>query len=75
MEREPARTPSSSFRTKRTRCCWTDSLRKGDLSKGQVLSKFAVDTGKNLLLDFGSDEILVKGLSDISDLKDDMSIV
>ncbi|MEX0301347.1 MAG: calcium-binding protein [Leisingera sp.] len=52
-----------------------DSLWSGNLSKAQVLDQFAVDKGENVLLDFGSDELLLKGVADVADLMDDLIIV
>ena len=52
-----------------------DALWGGGLTKQQVLNKFGTDTGTDVVLDFGEDELVIIGLDDLADLKNDIDIV
>lgn len=47
----------------------------GGLSKQQFLDQFASVVGSDILLDFGQHELTIKGIADISALKDDLVFI
>ena len=52
-----------------------DGLWRGDLSVRQVINRFAEKVADGVLLDFGKHEILIQGLDDTSQLRNDLVIV
>ncbi|SFC06015.1 calcium-binding protein [Tropicimonas isoalkanivorans] len=52
-----------------------DDLWRGDLTKGQVLHRFAEVRHGNVVFDFGEERLKILGVTDLSDLKDDLVIV
>lgn len=49
-------------------------LWNNDLTALQVLKRFAIDTGDDVVLAFGDDTLLVKGVADKFDLADDLTL-
>ncbi|SNS21888.1 calcium-binding protein [Tropicimonas sediminicola] len=50
-------------------------LWNNDLTARQVLKRFATDTGDDVVLAFGDDMLLVKGVADKFDLADDLTLL
>jgi Ca2+-binding RTX toxin-like protein len=52
-----------------------DALWSGTLTKQQVINQFATVVGGDIVFDFGTDELTIRGFTDLADLMDDMVII
>lgn len=52
-----------------------ESLWGGCLNKRQVLTTYGTETGPDVLLDFGKDELLLRDVADLLALKDDIAFI
>ena len=52
-----------------------ESLWGGGLNKRQVLTTYGTETGPDILLDFGKDELLLRDVADLLALRDDIAFI